>query len=463
MKRLCTLLLAAAIWAGCSDSPTDAAPPAITSTATDSSGPIFRYVVVNLARPAGVEITYQPEGGGPKLQVTADSSALRHRLFLPRLRERARYTFEVRSRAETGATGQPMTGAVTTGALPPELAALRMTGSGSPSQPLTMVELMITTTGYNGALVADADGNIVWYYRTRTAVNGVSRRKNGNFILLDNDSGLVELSPDAQVVRRLRNGATQPYGLIHHDATVTANDRVLFLARETKTIRDTAVVGEAIWEWLPETNTVSKKWSSFDFFDWATHRGPQTAANNWLHANSIEVSPRGNIIVSARNLDQVFSIAPDFRAIEWTMGGPNATIMPALADRFYSQHSAIEVAPNRVLLFDNGLGRPNNESWSRAIEYQVNPTARTATVAWQYRPAPDISALRVGSVVRLANGNTVIGFGWGQGVNGDDPITAREVTPAGAVIYSLVAKRPEFDRVYRLKPLSDIGGERVVQ
>jgi hypothetical protein len=219
------------------------------------------------------------------------------------------------------------------------------------------------------------------------------------------------------------------------------------------------VVGEAIWEWRPESGQVTKKWSSFDAFDWARDRGPQTAPNNWMHANSIMIGARGNIVVSARNLDEVFSISPNFQSIEWRLGGPNPTIQLPEADRFYSQHSAVEVSPNRILLLDNGLGRPNNEFWSRAIELQINPTAHGASAVWSYRPQPDISALRVGSVARLSNGNTVAGFGWGQGF----PITAREVTPSGQVVWSLTGKQPEFDRVYRMKPLSDIAGERNIQ
>jgi hypothetical protein len=435
------------------DSPVDSGPPpTVTSVMVDTAGPIFRYLDVALQRAAAVEVTYWTEGAA-RLQITADSAAQRHRVFLPRLRAGRSYSFEVRSTNARGSS-DAHTGSLTTGALPSDLAGLKFTAQGTPTQPLTMVELMISNTGFNGAFVADATGEIVWFWRTRGQINGVSRRANGNFVMLDADSGLVELTPDARVLHRLTNGSTRPYGLIHHDATVTAQNSVLFFARDTKVIRDTTVVGEAIWEWVPESGVTTKRWSSFDHFNWDTHRDWQTAANNWMHANSIQIGPRGNTIVSARNLDQVFSIAPDFRSLEWTLSGPNATVPLTEEARFHAQHSAVEVAPNRILLFDNGLGRVNNQAWSRVAEYSIDPATRRATLVWQFRPSPDINAMRVGSVVRLSNGNTVAAFGWGQGF----PIAVYEINPAGQIVWSLTGNGG-FNRVYRMKPLADIGGE----
>ncbi|MFM8909841.1 MAG: aryl-sulfate sulfotransferase [Gemmatimonadota bacterium] len=57
-------------------------------------------------------------------------------------------------------------------------------------------------------------------------------------------------------------------------------------------------------------------------------------------------------------------------------------------------------------MFDNGFDRPG-AAFSRAIEYAIDPVARTATKVWEYRPSPDIYAALVGSARRLSNGNTV--------------------------------------------------------
>ena len=49
-------------------------------------------------------------------------------------------------------------------------------------------------------------------------------------------------------------------------------------------------------------------------------------AGEWMHANSLSIGPRGNVLVSSHYLNQVLSLSPDWRRIEWRLGGPRATI-----------------------------------------------------------------------------------------------------------------------------------------
>lgn len=457
MKIRFLAFIAGLALAACDSTSEPAETPEVRSAQVVASDvPVIRHLDVTLERAAHIEVVYWASGR-PKLRVSTSEPSKQHRIFLPRLYAGSAYTYEVRSVNEAGEKSEARTGEFDTGDLPADIAALQLNATGSPTEPLTMIELMITNNGVNGALIADESGEIVWYWRTETWINGLVRRENGNFVFLDNDSGLVEMRPDLEIVRRLRNGPNMAYGLIHHDLTVSPQNTILFLARENRVIRDTTIVGEAIWEWIPETNQVVKKWSVFDHFNWDTERGSGSAPNNWLHANSITMGQRGNVIVSARNMDQVFSISPDFQRVEWRLGGPGETIAPLDADRFYGQHSAFEVAPNRVLLFDNGITRPASDGWSRALELEVDVTNRRAAKLWEFRPAPDNNAVRVGSAVRLANGNTVASFGWGQG----SPIVVYEVTPAGSIVWQMTANE-QFNRVYRMRPMADIAGEAEV-
>jgi hypothetical protein len=218
MRATPLVIAAALLGALACDSPTDnGPPPEVLSITVDSAGPLVRYVNVTLANKSGVHVTWTTPGR-PGLELTVDSSSTQHRVFLPRLAQQRTYSVEVRAVNRLGDKGTAKSATLMTGALPAGLAALKLTAQGTPTLPLTMFELMITTTGWNGAFIADADGEIVWYWQTKSWINGVSRRENGNFVMLDSDSGLVELSPDARVVRRLRNGAQMPYGLIHHDS-----------------------------------------------------------------------------------------------------------------------------------------------------------------------------------------------------------------------------------------------------
>ena len=87
---------------------------------------------------------------------------------------------------------------------------------------------------------------------------------------------------------------------------------------------------------------------------------------------------------------------------------------PNSGDKFYHQHSAVELANGNILLFDNGNFRPPAQGgqYSRALELELNTTTDTATKVWEYRHGPsDIFAACCSNVTRLANGNTVLVFG----------------------------------------------------
>ena len=72
-----------------------------------------------------------------------------------------------------------------------------------------------------------------------------------------------------------------------------------------------------------------KRWSSFDFLDPYADRGSIFFEDNWMHANSLWLNPRGNVILGSNFLSQIISISPDFGQLEWRLGGPNATIAPS--------------------------------------------------------------------------------------------------------------------------------------
>jgi len=85
-----------------------------------------------------------------------------------------------------------------------------------------------------------------------------------------------------------------------------------------------------------------------------------------------------------------------------------------------------------ILLFDNGNLHPVQAS--RAAEYQLDEQAMTATLVWEYRRNPDVFAPSRGSVQRLPNGNTIIG--WGSAPVRGYP-QATEVTPEKEIVFEM--------------------------
>ena len=132
-------------------------------------------------------------------------------------------------------------------------------------------------------------------------------------------------------------------------------------------------------------------------------------SEDWTHANSIQVGPSDNIIMSIRHLNQIISIAPDFQSLVWRLGGSSGDVVfgdfsfPNSGDQFYQQHSARELHNGNILLFDNGGGRPVEEGgqYSRALELALNTGDMTATKVWEYRHEPDLYAACCSNVTRL--------------------------------------------------------------
>ena len=317
------------------------------------------------------------------------------------------------------------------GPIPPDLSEIKFSATGKLSSQFALVHLF-AEKGFKGYALVDSAGRIAWHYRTKDYPFGAARRKNGNFVFMDKGYGLVEVDRAGAIVHELKQRDAEHE--MHHGLVVTPRDTVLYLAFDTETFDGKPLKGEAIWEWTPDTGDDVKRWRSWDHLSPALDRSKRTAGE-WLHANSLDVGPRGNILVSFHYLDQVISIAPDWKTIQWRLGGVRPTIQMPPGEQSSAQHTAAELAPNRILVFDNRTDLPG--TYSRAVEYVIENDV--AKMVWQWRPPKDNYSSAVGSARRMANGNTLLAFGMSAGRNGSTgPTEAYEVTPAGRVAWHLV-------------------------
>ncbi|HUR91088.1 MAG TPA: aryl-sulfate sulfotransferase [Gemmatimonadaceae bacterium] len=448
------------------DDPADPLPSGVVSVVIDSSGgPITRFATITLERAAPVKVTYSAPGS-PVLTITADSNTATYKIWLPRLRANSAYTIE----AGIPADGGVQIAGFGTGSLPADLAEIELQEIGTPTAPVSLVEIAAANGGFTGLLMVER-AKIVGYIRVPGALFGATRRANGEIVVVHPTLGLSRHRPDGSVIDQL----TQPpagvsYRRIHHDVTATPSNTLLFIANDTATIDGVPVVGEGLWEWTPETGAIVKRWSAFTHLDWRTERGPpgsRSVAGNWLHGNGIKHGPRGNVVMSLRNISQVISIAPDFSTVEWRLGGANPTIPLPEADRFFGQHYVSEPALNRILVYDNGFARPGCTTptdaacFTRAIEYDIDPTSKTATRRWEYRHTPKLYADLVGSAVRVSNGNTVVLFGMRSEDAPASERTAVEVTEASVVRWRLNFLSSNPTRIYRVTPAASLVGELV--
>jgi hypothetical protein len=443
------LLAALAALAGtsCGD---PASPPAdsIELSIETHDPPNVLTLRLRLDRAAAVEVEYW-RSEGERLRVQAEAGA-EHAILLSRLRAGSTYEYDVRTLDEHGQPIASRSGQLTTGPLPADLAAIGFAATGTPASPLALlVANSGGTDGFSGYVIVDWDGEVVWYIRVN-GPSGITRRANGNFVYTS-IGGLVEVTPTWEIVAEV---LTDPQGRrFHHDVIATPDHTVLAIATDTQTVGGTRFTGEAIWEWTPETGSLEKRWTAFDVLDPFLDRGPRFNVDNWLHANSLALGSRGNVLVSSNYLNQILSVAPDFLSLEWRLGGTNATITVPEAERFSGQHTAAEVEGGRILLFDN---RREQGGYSRAVEFELEDAE--AHRVWEWRPERDNFASVLSSARRLPDGGTLVAFGTSAGlVESSGPIEVYDVGPTGAVRWHLEVSG--LFALYRAEPLTDIAGE----
>jgi hypothetical protein len=341
-------------------------------------------------------------------------------------------------------------------ALPADLQAIKITATGTLTPQYALVHLF-AEKGFKGYAMVDSAGRIAWHYRTKDYPFAADRRKNGNFVFMDKGYGLVEVDRRGAIVHELKQ--RDPENEMHHALVVTPRDTVLYLTFDTQDFAGKRLKGEAIWEWNPDTGEDVKRWRSWDFMDPALDRSKRTAGE-WLHGNSLYVGPGGNVLLSFHYINQVISIAPDWKSIQWRLGGVRATVTVPPDQQTSAQHTAAELETNRILMFDNRTDL--QPPYSRAVEYVIDPpspggsggaSGGRARQVWQWKAPNNNYASAVSSARRLSNGNTLIAFGMEKGRNGSSgPTEAYEVTPDGAIKWHLVVDG--VMTMFRVEPIS---------
>jgi hypothetical protein len=220
-------------------------------------------------------------------------------------------------------------------------------------------------------------------------------------------------------------------------------------------------VRDYVIQQIAPDDTVVFEWNSKDHLD-MVEGVPESffdqPRDGWeyAHINSWSVDPSdGTWIFSNLWPAQVFRIAP--RDMTWNGTAYTAgEILERIGGRALSdytfvnddrdlgwkgwlgQHSAHMVAPDRLLLYDNGYQLEDGKyiGDSRAAEYELDRDAGTATRVWDYTAEGSGWSPAGGSVQRLPDGNTLIGWASAPAVGRWGPVVS-EVDADGESVFEL--------------------------
>jgi len=263
---------------------------------------------------------------------------------------------------------------------------------------------------------------------------------NGTYTWVDYSRGFVFIADTSDKVIDSLSGANG-FPVDVHEFQYTPEGNYIFIA-DNNVVTDMSQVGgktnavviyPVIQEFDKKHNLIFE-WNSKDYFNVfdGTHQSYQQQTIDFCHMNSIEFDADSNLIVSDRNMDEVTKIDRSTGTIIWRLGGNN-NIFTFKDDKygFSGQHHFRRLPNGNFTGFDDGNFRPGPLPFSRAIEYKLDQGNLIATLVWEFRHVPDRFASGMGSVQRLPNGNTLIGWGWA------DTVGVTEVDPQGNTQFEL--------------------------
>jgi arylsulfate sulfotransferase len=326
---------------------------------------------------------------------------------------------------------------------PPGLTVTRPALGLSPQPGVEYLDVVApANTPIMEALVADMDGNVIWYYYAGAGHSAVPWKPlpNGNVGLIDSSatgSQLVEIDLAGNIIRQLTTAAlnqqlaAKGYSIsisnFHHEILPLPNGHWIVLANTTKPYTNlpgypgtTEVLGDFVIDLDPNWEPVWV-WSSFDHLDINRH---PFQFPDWTHSNALVYLPDGNLLLSIRHQSWVVKLDYENGAgsgdILWRLGyqGDFSLTQGDPTQWFFAQHFPSLVASNgsqlTLAVMDNGDDRVvdsggtcsaysnPNPCYSRATIFDIDQDTKSANLTWTYDPT-GVYSYWGGSIFQLDN------------------------------------------------------------
>jgi hypothetical protein len=335
--------------------------------------------------------------------------------------------------------------------LPADLPLPKTTVLRSPSEGYIFAAVPYWGNGANYLVAYDNSGKPVFHRKTRATCTDFKSQDNGVLTYFDYAAQkFFALDSALRIVDSF--WVQKGFSTDEHDLKILPNGNVLLIGNGIRFVDmrqyvqggdpNASVIVNVVQEIDRDKNLVFE-WKSADHYR-ITDAGPgvNLLDPSFVHAhvNSVCVDLDGNLVISARNLDEITKIDRKTGNIIWRMGGKNNQFRFVDDSTGFSAQHSVSILPNgNVLLYDNGLY--HQPKISRAVEYRVDTLKKTAERVWSYGNSPDISSEIWGNAQRLTNGNTFISWGKSQ-------VAATEVTPGGEKVFEMTF--PEGVYSYRI-------------
>jgi hypothetical protein len=428
-----------------------------------ATAPLVQAVEIAVPEPAPLDLLCTDDGSlGDEIVLRDRTDATEKRLVLTGLLADTAYTCTASSgdlETEFGFTTPPLPEP------PPEL----LLGGTGPADGYTLFYRLIwDESGWNfhdsHLYVVDPNARVRWDYDLGNVNIDLDAHVLGGTQVLY--GGALTIPPTIVGIDHAPVFELQTEERFHHQIEPLSDGRILTLTEIDNTNGSTTWTGFEVSVRELLTGKILWSWSSQSAVDAGTLPVSNEGSDPY-HANSAQIlEAEGEphlALVSLRNLDRILGIDRDSGEVLWAIGrdGDFALVDEAGAslpdDQWFDGQHSLEARWPKVLLFDNGPSVVRADGTStRALEIEVDTTARTVTKTWSYSDGGVREALG-GDANRLASGNVLMTVphclpcGTSEGKS-----RIVEVTPEGKVAWRIDfgSERDLLYRAERVDPCS---------
>jgi hypothetical protein len=331
----------------------------------------------------------------------------------------------------------------------------------------------VAQAGAEYPAIFDTNGVPIWWGTPAGPTAFAQLLADGNVAWITSNGLAEERSLDGSLVHTITTAGTCGSGCTPytdwHDLLLLPNGDYVIAVDTTSTgdltswgpsYTNSEPVFDQVIEEITPAGTVVWTWDALQ------HISPSETAPQWqgitvsngsydaFHWNSIEPDGDGGFILSFRHLDAIYDIHPNATpTVQWKLGGstrPNTEganltvqsdpVLNASNGDFGGQHDARLLSDGSVTIQDDGSGlsRP-----PRAVRYQIDTSANTATLLEQQSDSLAPSSVCCGSARKLSGGDWVMGWG------GTTVVT--EMTSSG--VRAFLLQYPSGTLMYRATPI----------
>lgn len=312
------------------------------------------------------------------------------------------YDWSIVKLVDGAPVGAPITGTVTTGSLPDDLAGAHITTTGAAwgfdavLRPLTCGDTVYF-------VMIEPDGDIVWFVTNDEfsgQLDGYDWSQADRTVMSVDPNAFVEQHVSGETVRRLEQGRDFE-GSLHHDVARWGPYTYLLHERVTPGLD---VDGVHVYD----GNTIIGTFFLGDWYDTSIGGG---FFGDWAHSNAVKVTDDGVLVMSLLNFDTVLGIdgdpaSPTFLELLWQVSGgrgglpdPTYVAVNAPGEGFAGQHNA-SVHGDELWVFDN-----EGQSRSRAVRLLFDDVAGEVRVdaSWSW----DLTCPVQGGAIPLEGGGVL--------------------------------------------------------